>query len=375
MRRNLVLILVAGLLAASCGENTAVTSTNAGESSTTTEGTTTLETTTTTEPVTTTTEPLPGAYQVEEVDTCVIGLAPGTEVNVRSGPDSTYDIVDTLAEDATGVRTTGWGVLDSDGEEWRQMVLGDGTAWVFSAFLTPGTCTLGPPIDYCSNEPACTDVPNVRTGLGIAYDIVGTLSRNAVDVPGTGATARDGQGRTWVQVHHQGKVGWVAGWLLDPEPCIPTSCPPPALPWIITEHGVGPITLGLPITDLGDLTGLDWSWQEPGAEGCLWGSTSGVDAYLQADEGAAVDHIWVHDASAAVTEAGIHVGDTRTALNTTYGAHIVNVTDDGYSGVAVWVDLGSDGTADMIAVFDGPGPLEPIHDIRVPAILAEGGCL
>jgi len=385
MRRILMIILVAGFISASCGDDATTssgsTSTPAGstttaEVTTTQESTTTAEatTTTTTEP-TTTTAPPPGAYQVDAIETCVIGSTPGSQVNVRSGPGSGFDIVASLAEDATGVHTTGWAMEDSGGGVWRQITLGQETPWVFSAFLTQGACTLGTPTDYCSNEAACTDVPNVRTGLGIAYDVVATLPRNAANVAGTGATTQDDHGRTWVQVRYQGDVGWVAGWLLTAEPCSPTTCVPPALPWLITAGGVGPIAVGGSIGDLDYLTGLTWNWQEPGAEDCLWAGTPSMDLYLQADEGTVVDGIWVEDPAAAITAAGIRVGDTRNELNTTYGAAIVDVTSDGYAGIAVWVDLNGNGTADMIAIFDGPGLGRPIESIRVPAILKEGGCL
>lgn len=151
--------------------------------------------------------------------------------------------------------------------------------------------------------------------------------------------------------------------------------PPPPLPWIVTAQGVGPISVGGPLANLNLLTGFAWTWQEPGAEGCLVGQTPSIDMYVQSDHGAVIDHITVYDPGAAVTAAGIGVGDTRGALNSAYAGHVVKVTDDGYSGVAVWVDLDNDGQADMIAVFDGTGTSEPITDIRLPAILTEGGCL
>jgi Ca2+-binding RTX toxin-like protein len=152
--------------------------------------------------------------------------------------------------------------------------------------------------------------------------------------------------------------------------------PPPPLPWIITAQGVGPISVGAPRTTVSLLTGMTWTWEEPGAEGCLVGTTPVIDVVLQSDDGVVIDHITVYDPAAAATTLGIGVGDTRAALNGAYGSHVVQVTEDYfYYGVAVWVDLDNDGEADMIAVIDGPGTTEPITDIRLPAILTEGGCL
>ena len=152
--------------------------------------------------------------------------------------------------------------------------------------------------------------------------------------------------------------------------------PPPPLPWIITAQGMGPVSVGASRATVNLLTGMTWTWEEPGAEGCLVGVTPGIDVVLQSDDGLVIDHITIYDPAAAVTVLGIGVGDTRAALNAAYGSHVVKVTEDYfYYGVAVWVDLGNDGVADMIAVFDGAGTAEPITDIRLPAILTEGGCL
>ena len=152
--------------------------------------------------------------------------------------------------------------------------------------------------------------------------------------------------------------------------------PPPPLPWIITAQGMGPISVGASRATVNLLTGMTWTWEEPGAEGCLVGVTPAIDVVLQSDDGVVIDHITVYDPAAAATALGIGVGDTRAALNGAYGSHVVKVTEDYfYYGVAVWVDLDNDGEADMIAVFDGPATTEPITDIRLPATLTEGGCL
>jgi uncharacterized protein YgiM (DUF1202 family) len=262
-----MLILVGGVLAASCGGGgaSAVSSSSAPSSTseatstevttTTTEVTTTAvvttvgTTTTSTEPTTTTATLAAGAYQVDQIDTCVIGSSSGGQVNVRSGPGSDHPIVGALAADATGVHTTGWAAPDANGDEWRQIQWGDGTAWVYSEFLTPRACTLGAPRSYCLNATACTDIANLRTGLGADYDIVTTLAPNSVGIQGTGATTLDTQGRLWVQVRHQGQTGWVAGWLLTPQPCNATHCTanPVPLSWTVRRDGIGPVYLGDPV--------------------------------------------------------------------------------------------------------------------------------
>ena len=337
------------------------TTASASETSSTTSGPTS-STTTTTLP--------PGAYAVAEADTCVIGSAPGEEVNVRSGPGSDQGLVGTLGEDAAGVHTTGWAVRDGDGDEWREIAYDGATGWVFSTLLTPGACIVGPAVGYCVNEDACTDTPNVRTGLGGAYDIIGTLPADAVGIPGTGATALDDRDRPWVQIRHEGGVGWVAGWLLDSEPCSPAECPPPPLPWVITADAVGPIELGMPITGLGAASGFTWDFEENCAVGCLFGTAAGLGVNIYAHEGTVVDEIDVYDGDDAVTLAGMRVGDTLAAVQATYGARVLDITGDGYGGTAVWIDADADGTADMVALVDG----STVMGIRLPAVLSEGCC-
>jgi uncharacterized protein YraI len=346
-------------------EATSTTGTDATTSSTG-DGTTI---TGATDGTTTTTLP-PGVYAVAQLDTCAIGSAPGQEVNLRSGPGSDQALVGTLAGDATGVHTTGWASLDTSGNEWRQIVHDDGTAWVFAAFLTPGECPVGPALGYCVNQDACTDTPNVRTGLGGGYDVIGTLATDAVGIMGTGATTLDDRNRPWVQIRYQEGTGWVAGWLLDREPCSPTECPPPALPWTITAEAVGPIELGMPITGLGTATGFTWGFEENCAVGCLAGTATGLGVGIFAHEGTVVDEIDVYERNDAVTAAGMRVGDSVAEVQAAYGSRVLQITDDGYAGTAVWIDADDDGTADMVALVTG----STVRAIRLPAVLSEGCC-
>jgi uncharacterized protein YraI len=320
---------------------------------------------------TTPTTSLPaGAYPVPTDMVCVIGSTPGEEVNVRSGPGSEFEVVGTLPEDATGVQVTGWGARDVDGDEWRQIVFEDATAWVYSPLLTPWACTLGEAVDYCVNEDACTDTPNVRTGLGTGYAIIDTLATDAVGIQGTGATTLDDHGRTWVQIRQEGGVGWVAGWLLNPEPCSPTDCPPPPLPWVITAEAVGPIELGMPLVGLGEATGFSWSFTEDCAVGCLTGHAPGLGVVIFAHEGTVVDEIDVYEAGDAVTGEGLEVGDSLATLQGIYGSRVLEIGDDGFGGTAVWIDTDDDGEADLVALVHSSN----VTTIRLPAVLSEGCC-
>jgi len=321
-------------------------------------------------PSTTTTALPAGAYPVPVADACIIGSVPGDEVNVRSRPGSDQEVIGTLAEDATGVHVTGWGARDADGDEWRQIAFEETTGWVFGALLTPWACTVGEALGYCVNEDACADTPNVRTGLGAGYAVLDTLETDAMGIQGTGATTLDDRGRLWVQIRHGEGVGWVAGWLLDAEPCSPAECPPPPLPWVITADGVGPIELGMPLAGLGEATGFTWDFTEDCAEGCLTGTAPGLGVVIFAHEGMVVDEIDVTEAGDAVTADGLEVGDSQATAQAIYGDRVLDITDDGYTGTALWIDADDDGTADLVALVHS----STVTALRLPAVLSEGCC-
>lgn len=156
-----------------------------------------------------------------------------------------------------------------------------------------------------------------------------------------------------------------------------SSCevPAPPLPWLIGPQGVGPLVIGASLTNVNRLTGRPWVWEEPGAEGCLVGHTAGLDMFLQSHDGSVIDHIVIYDRDAAATALGINVGAQRRALDLAYIGHVVKVVEDDFYGTFVYVDLGRDAVADMVAEFDGTGSTEPITAIYVPAVVIEGGCL
>jgi hypothetical protein len=71
-----------------------------------------------------------------------------------------------------------------------------------------------------------------------------------------------------------------------------------------------------------------------------------------------------------VTADGLRVGDTLATLQAIYGARVLDTTDDGFGGTAVWIDADGDDTADLIALVE----LGEVVTIRLPAVLSEGCC-
>lgn len=325
MRTRLLLGLALALLIAACGADDGgvspeSTTTTASAPSTEPPSSTTTAATTTTAPPGTST--IPGSYAVAEAEVCVIGVAPGEEVNVRSGPGSGEELVGTLAAGAVAVHTTGWAARDENGDEWRQVVFGNGAAWVFSAFLTPEVCTLGEAVRYCVNEEACTDTPNLRTGLGSEYDVIDTLALDATGIQGTGASTLDAQGRTWVQVEYEGRVGWVAGWLVDPEPCEAAMC---TVALTLHPDGIEGFRLGDGFAQV--RTGLIDLLGEPAYEGEVPGpgdepyyeiGWDGLYVSLNHDTGFAGYEYWGADTLEATTPEGVGLGATLAQLEAAY---------------------------------------------------------
>jgi hypothetical protein len=105
---------------------------------------------------------------------------------------------------------------------------------------------VGEPGEFCVTDTVCTDWLNVRAGPGAQFEATGWLPYDAVGIVGTGATGRDDQDRTWVQISYGAGVGWVAGWFLNPVPCaasagLPCVCPSER-PWVQGfVHRVDPV--------------------------------------------------------------------------------------------------------------------------------------
>jgi N-acetylmuramoyl-L-alanine amidase len=132
-------------------------------------------------------------------------------VNVRSGPDTRFEITGQLRE-GDAVRVDG---RDAQGR-WLRVVLGDGaTGWVpvFVLILEADPMTLPVVGDALPNTPASEGVSviaygsvNVRGGPGMGYEIVGQLD---VDDRAQ-AVARSSVYNDWLQIENEAIGGWVA---------------------------------------------------------------------------------------------------------------------------------------------------------------------
>ncbi len=134
-------------------------------------------------------------------------------VNVRSGPNTTYAVVDRL--DAGEAVTRGQCTADG---VWCYITHDGSDGWVSAAFLVPANPTPPP-----SNPPAtgpdtgtriAISPVNIRTGPSTNFTIVGRLVRDeSVEVAQCTA---DG---AWCYVSHDGPDGWVAAsYLRTPTP-------------------------------------------------------------------------------------------------------------------------------------------------------------
>ena len=237
MRRLLVLLIVGSLLAA-CGDDAADLTTTTEMTGTTAEPTTTAAPTTTTVPettvATTTTEPATtttlsfGTFAIPPMNMCVIDHFSDDALNVRTGPGTAYDIVGTLAFNATGVFSTGRASHDESERPWLEVEYAGGTGWAASWLLTP--CDVTEAVSFCVIDTTCDDRLNIRVGPGAEYAKMGSLPFDAVGVAGTGASSLDGNRDRWQQIEYHGQVGWSAGWFLTSSPCGPADGQPCNLP-------------------------------------------------------------------------------------------------------------------------------------------------
>ncbi len=331
-----VLITALVLVIAACEGGSAFTTTTAAPTitaaSTTSEAPTTTAPTTTAAPATTeappdTTEPPPDTtaappdfpfdvHPVAATELCVIGLGFGGTFNVREGPSTDYAVVGTLPYGRTGVQTLGWGALDDDGDEWKQIMFEGEERWAAAWFMTPDTCTVGTPTTYCVVDTACNDGLNIRNGVSVDYPIIGEFPASAADVAGTGVVALDDQGREWVQVEWFGNIGWSAGWFLDAEPCSATFCA--VADWVWRTTRLGPVVLGMTVDEASVVAGpyntIDSLGGPPGV-GCFWAtwddfSVLGHDFVIESIySGAGVNHS---------TAAGITIGSTEAEVLAAY---------------------------------------------------------
>ena len=142
-------------------------------------------------------------------------------LNVRSGPDTTFDRIATISQG------TSLPVLGRQGN-WLQVGLASGqSGWVFATYT--GTSLSQPPATAPSASPASPAVP---TGRAVSVAVDGSTvwsgpgfeTRQISTLPqGTSLTVINEQG-DWLQVRlSSGELAWVASWLVtagaaDPQP-------------------------------------------------------------------------------------------------------------------------------------------------------------
>lgn len=130
-----------------------------------------------------------------------------TNLNVRTGPSTSYGIVTTLPK-GTQVTTTG-----TTQNGWTQISLNGSLRWVASSYLaassgTAATLPAPSPVTASGTMYATTTV-NVRTGPSTGYAIVTTLERGQqIGVTGTSSNG-------WTEVVWQGATRWVSSQYLS----------------------------------------------------------------------------------------------------------------------------------------------------------------
>ena len=132
-------------------------------------------------------------------------------LNIRSGAGLSYPVIVTLWVGAP-VTVTGSPVA-ANGYNWYPIRTGYGTTgWVAGSFLTAGSVPDPAPVPgFAVGESVVTDsVLNLRSGAGLAYDVVVVLWQGA-PLTITGAPVSF-NGYTWYPVKTgYGTLGWVAG--------------------------------------------------------------------------------------------------------------------------------------------------------------------
>jgi uncharacterized protein YgiM (DUF1202 family) len=370
--RTAGLMLCLALIVAACGDDTASPLPDAADTSSTTAAADTTSsteagTTSSTEAAATTT----AASPVATAQLCVIGRAPGQFADIRMGPDAGSALVSQLAADTFGVQATGNTAVDGGGTSWTEIIWEGAAAWVQSFYLTPGNCDPGGgPTTYAVNDIVCGSFVNVRDGVSGDHGILGTLEPEDFNIPGTGVTALDDEGRTWVQIQFEGRNAWVAGWFMttDPGPTIDCSL---ALPWSLTANALGPIQLGTQASTLQSVTGWTWTLQDSN-NNCTWYVSN--DVGVQAQSGVIVE-IWAMSAAVAVTPEGFRVGQTKAQAAAAFGGRAVTVPGP-YVGEVIIIDAANWQQNFTYLLIEDPFDTNVIGTIRIndDGGYIEGGC-
>ena len=362
-------VLCMMLLAAACGDDAAspfATSSTTSAPSTTAAITTSTSTPTTIAP--TTTEPAPVAVAL----LCVIGRAPLEVAGIRTGPDGSAGLVAQLSHDATGIGATGNTGVDEEGASWTEIVWEGESAWVRSLFLTPGDCNPDAgAATYAVVDISCGNWLNVRDGLGEDHNILGQLEPEAFDIAGTGVTALDAEGRTWVQIVFEGRNVWAAGWFLTTVAGPSVVCGPPPLPWLLTADALGPIDLGTQASTLGAVTGWTWDLSDANND-CTWYTSN--DVGVQAKSGVIVE-IWAMSGTVAVTPEGFNVGQSKAQALITFAGRAI-VVPGPYAGEVIIIDAPNWQANFTYLLLEDPYDTSLVGTIRIndDGGYIEGGC-
>jgi len=368
MRFSAVMLCVV-LLAAACGDDAAspfATSTTTQAPSTSAAATTSTSTSSTIAP--TTTEPA----SVAVAFLCVVGRGPGEVASVRTGPDGSLGLVTQLSHDATGIGATGETAVDGEGGSWTEILLGGESAWMQSRFLTPGECDPSAgAATYAVVDISCGNWLNVRDGLGEDHDILGQLEPEAFDIAGTGVTAMDAEGRTWVQIVFEGRSAWAAGWFLTTDAGPTLECGPGPLPWLLTADALGPIDLGTQSSSLGAVTGWTWDLSDANND-CTWYTSH--DVGVQAISGVIVE-IWAMSGAVAVTPEGFTVGQSKAQALVTFGGRTV-VVPGPFAGEVIIIDAPNWQANFTYLLIEDPFDTSAVGTIRIndDGGYIEGGC-
>ena len=160
----------------------------------------------------------PGFVVIENVE---------ERLNIRSGPGTTFGVVDQADLGATLASTGNEQRVDE--AVWVEVVLDSGTGWVHGGFVGPGVAPtptplvtptpLATPTPSATGDNLIVDAPlglNLRTGPGTDATVIRQLDDGSIVKP-TGATETDEEDRNWVEVMDGDDTGWLAeGFLRAP---------------------------------------------------------------------------------------------------------------------------------------------------------------
>ncbi len=150
------------------------------------------------------------------------GVCFSGDTSVRTGPGPDYATIGSAGADVT-LDWTGDAAEDDLGVTWYGVRFAGGTGWVSSRYATLSDEDDGwefydggePYDDGLDDYDSATTVygasgdSNVRTGPGLDYDVLGTLTQGDTAVY-LGGTSYDNRGVAWYQIAWKNGVGWVS---------------------------------------------------------------------------------------------------------------------------------------------------------------------